>query len=74
MQTYKCAVLQKQVWQKNGFEWCKNAMDGAYVPIPYLEKEFEPMQWMHFLANLDICTINHGIKFYDKEGYDIIPI
>ena len=27
------------------------------------------------LAAIDLCTtLNHGIKFYDEEGYDIVPI
>ena len=26
------------------------------------------------LAAIDFCTLNHGIKFCDEEGYDIIPI
>ena len=55
-------------------EWCRDLMDKAYVPIPYPEKKFEPVEWMHCLATLDVSTVNHEIKFYDKEDYDIIPI
>ena len=55
-------------------EWCKDAMNNAYVPVPYPEEELEPMEWMHCLTTIDVCMINHGIKFCDEEGYDIIPI
>ena len=49
-------------------------MQDAYVPVPYPEEKLEPMEWMHCLTAIDVCTINHGIKFCDEEGYDIIPI
>ena len=32
------------------------------------------MEWMHCLVAIDVCKINHGIKFCNEEGYDIIPI
>ena len=48
--------------------------DEAYIPAPFNEEEFEPVEWSHVLATLDTCTLNHGIKFCDEEGYDIIPI
>ena len=32
------------------------------------------MEWSHCLVSIDICTMNHGTKFSDEEGYDIIPI
>ena len=34
----------------------------------------EPLEWPHCLATIDVSTLNHGIKFYDEDGYDIIPI
>ena len=46
----------------------------AYVQVPYSEKKLEPMKWMHCLTAIDVCTLNHGIKFCDEEGYDVIPI
>ena len=58
----------------DGSEWCKEAMQDAYVPVPYPEEKLEPMEWMHCLTAIHVCTINHGIKFCDEEGYDIIPI
>ena len=58
----------------DGSEWCKDVMDKAYVPIPYPEEKFEPVEWPHCLATLDVCTLNHGTKFCDEDGYDIIPI
>ena len=58
----------------DGSEWCKDVMDEAYVPIPYPEENFEPVECPHCLATLDVCTLNHGTKFYDEDGYDIIPI
>ena len=58
----------------DGSEWCKDVMEEAYVPIPYPEEKFEPVEWPHCLATLDVCTLNHGTKFCDEDGYDIIPI
>ena len=49
-------------------------MDEAYIPILFQEEELEPVEWNHVLATLDVCTLNHGIKFCDEDGYDIIPI
>ena len=58
----------------DGSEWCRDVMDEAYVPIPYPEEKFEPVEWMHCLATLDVSTVHRGIKFCNEEGYDIIPI
>lgn len=58
----------------DGSERCKDVMDEAYIPIPFQEEELEPVEWNHVLATLDVCTLNHGIKFCDEDGYDIIPI
>ena len=58
----------------NSIEWCKEVIINAYVPIPYPKEEFEVVEWMHCLTTLDICTMSHGIKLYDEEGYDIVPI
>ena len=49
-------------------------MDNDYVPIPSPKEEFELFGWMHCLVTLDVCIVNHGIKFCDKEGYDIILV
>ena len=52
----------------------KDMMDEGYKPVPFNEEKFEPVEWSHVLATLDVCTLNHGIQFCDEEGYDIIPI
>ena len=26
------------------------------------------------MATIDVSTLNHGIKFWDEDGYDIVPI
>ena len=49
-------------------------MDEAYFPTPFLEHKMEPLEWPHCLATIDVSTLNHGIKFCDEDGYDIIPI
>ena len=46
----------------DGSEWYRDVMDEAYVPIPYPEEKFEPVEWMHCLATLDVSTVHHGIK------------
>ena len=58
----------------DGLEWCREAMDEAYIPIPFPEEKLEPLEWLHCLGTLDVCTVNHGIKFCDEDGYDIVPI
>ena len=58
----------------NGLEWCKEAMNNTYVPVPYPKEKLELVEWMHCLTAIGICTINHGINFCNEEGYDIIPI
>ena len=48
-------------------------MNEAFIPIPYPEEKYEPVEWAHCLAAIDVCTLNHGTKFCDEEGNDIIP-
>ena len=49
--------------------------DEAYMPEPFPEEEFEPLEWSHLLATLDVCTSEKTpTKFYDENGYDIMPI
>ena len=43
-------------------------------PSPFPEEKLEPVEWKHVLATLDVCTLRHGIKFCDEDGYDIVPI
>ena len=49
-------------------------MDKAYVPIPFLEDTFEPIEWSHILAIIDVSALHHPTKFCDPDNYDIIPI
>ena len=49
--------------------------DEAYMPEPFPEEEFEPLEWSHLLATLDVFTLEEiPTKFYDENGYDIMPI
>ena len=64
----------KMSMKTDGTELSREVMDPAYVPIPYSEEKFEPVEWPHCLATLDVSTLNHGTKFCDLEGCDIIPI
>ena len=58
----------------DGTEWCRDVMSESYVPIPYAEEKFEPVEWLHCLATLDVSTVHHGTKFCDTDGYDVVPI
>ena len=49
-------------------------MDETYVPFLFGEEQLKPVEWNHVLAMIDVYSLNHGIKFCDKDGYDIIPI
>ena len=57
----------------DGSEWRKEVENDNFIPAPYPEEKFEPVEWSHCLASIDVCTLNHGTKFYDEEGYDIVP-
>lgn len=48
--------------------------DKAYVPLPFLEHQLDPQEWIHALATLSICALPKKTKFCDPYGYDIIPI
>ena len=58
----------------DGSKWRKEVENDKFIPAPYPEEKFEPMEWSHCLASIDVCTLNHGTKFCDEEGYDIGPI
>ena len=53
----------------------RDAPDEAYVPEPFPEDDFEPIEWRGILATLDVC-VNKTTPtvFCDEEGYDVIPI
>lgn len=48
--------------------------DEAYMPLPFLKDTIDPYGWSHILATLDTCTLPKQTQFYDKDGYDVIPI
>ena len=58
----------------DGSEWCKEVEIDQFIHVPYPEEKFEPVKWGHCLVAIDVCTLNHGKKFCDEEGYDIVPI
>ena len=58
----------------DGSEWRKEVENDKFILVPYPEEKFEPVKWAHCLATIDVSTLNHGIKFCDGEGYDIVPI
>ena len=37
----------------------RNLSDDYYIPKPFLEDQFEPLEWSHILATLDVCTNEH---------------
>lgn len=49
--------------------------DSDYIPDPFPEEMFEPLEWTQILATLDVC-VNEvtPTKFCDKNGLDIVPI
>ena len=58
----------------DGSKWRKEVENDNFIPAPYPEEKFEPVEWSHCLVAIDVCTLNHGTKFCDEEGYDIVPI
>ena len=35
---------------------------------------FEPIEWSHILATIDVSALEQPTKLCDPNGYDIIPI
>ena len=58
----------------DGLEWCKDVMDESYFLSPFFEEKFELVEWIHCLVASDVSTIDHGVKFCNDEGYDVVPI
>ena len=52
----------------DGLEWCRDVMDEAYVHVPYPEEKFEPVEWPHCLATLDVSTVNQKLSFAMKRA------
>ena len=42
--------------------------------MPYPEEKFNLVEWAHCLGSIDVFSLNHGTKFCDEEGYDVVPI
>lgn len=83
LDSFEDEIAKKTLWMcgaslgtmlTDEFKWCKDVQREDYIPIPYPKQKFEPIEWAHCLATLDVCKLNHKTKFYDEEGCDIIPI
>ena len=72
---WMCGVSDIDNLLKEQCDLNRDTPDDAYVPEPFLEDEFEPIEWRGILATLDVC-VNEMTPtiFCDEEGYDIIPI
>ena len=57
----------------NKFEWCRDVMDKICIYIHYHKWNFELVNWHHCLAILNVGMSNNRKKFYDENGYDMIP-
>ena len=44
------------------------------MPAPFPSETFEPTEWPHCLATIDVSALPRPTKFCDPDGYDIIPI
>ena len=71
--TYGC--VEHQTLLKEQCALNRDAPDDAYIPEPFLEEEFKPVEWRDILATLDVC-VNETMPtvFCDEEGYNVIPI
>ena len=43
-----------------------------YILKPFLEHEFEPLNWNDTLATMDVCANIYAVRHCDEEGYDIM--
>ena len=55
----------------DGFEWCKDVMDGTYMPYPCKIECFDPLEWPHILFTLEVYVNPKPTNFCALEGYDI---
>lgn len=44
------------------------------IPAPFDTTAFEPTEWPHCLATVDVSALSRPTKFCDPDGYDVIPI
>ena len=52
----------------DGSDWRKEVENDAFVPVSYPEEKFNPVEWAHCLASIDVCSLNHGTKFCNNFG------
>ena len=50
------------------------ADEEAYKPQPFSTTKIDEHCWMQILATIDVSAMSRGIEFYDKLGYEVIPI
>ena len=43
----------------DGSEWRKEVENDKFIPVPYPEEKFEPVEWAHCLVAIDVSTLNH---------------
>ena len=70
---YGCVEHRTQtVYSKKQCALNRDAPDDAYIPVPFPEDEFKPVEWRGILATLDVC-VNEMTPtvFCDEEGYDV---
>ena len=72
---WMCGALDHGSLDENQCIHNQAMIDKDYVPKPFLEDLFEPLEWTHILATLDVCTKKiTQTQFCDEEGNDIIPL
>ena len=69
-----CGTSEDGSLQKEDCALERSEDDANYIPAPFPEEIFEPVEWMQMLANIDVC-VNETTptKFVDEEGHDIVP-
>ena len=57
----------------NAFKWYKEILSDSFILVPFPKEKLEIIEWFYCLATIDVCALNHGTKFCNKDGNDIIP-
>ena len=52
----------------------KITKQGEYIPIPFLEDDIDPYEWLHTLSTIDVCALPPQTQFCDERGYEIMPV
>ena len=68
-----CKTSNKSI-HPDGSDCYRDVMDEAYILVPCSEHIFEPEEYLHILATLDVCVLPHSTQFSDPDGYNIVPI